>query len=176
MYFIDHVNRRTQYENPVLEAKRRAAEQSQQQQQLQEQQQRQEQRSKTPTVLPETLPTEAAEEQEQQEEEAPMKLPYKFTRNPAELQGQRVNTTLLKSSRGLGFTIVGSDGSAGGDVEEFLQIKTVVPNGPAWLDGQLQTGDVLVYVNDTCVLGYTHHDMVNIFQSILPGERASLEV
>uniref|UniRef100_A0A6P4EED6 Membrane-associated guanylate kinase, WW and PDZ domain-containing protein 1 n=1 Tax=Drosophila rhopaloa TaxID=1041015 RepID=A0A6P4EED6_DRORH len=174
MYFIDHVNRRTQYENPVLEAKRRAAEQSQQQQQLQQQQQQQEQRSKTPTVLPEALPTEAAEEQE--EDEAPVKLPYKFTRNPAELQGQRVNTTLLKSARGLGFTIVGSDGSAGGDVEEFLQIKTVVPNGPAWLDGQLQTGDVLVYVNDTCVLGYTHHDMVNIFQSILPGERASLEV
>ncbi|KAH8358059.1 hypothetical protein KR084_001520 [Drosophila pseudotakahashii] len=181
MYFIDHVNRRTQYENPVLEAKRRAAEQSQQQQlQQQQQQQLQEQRSKTPTVLPETIATQAVEEQEQQEqeeEEAPMKLPYKFTRNPAELQGQRVNTTLLKSSRGLGFTIVGSDGSAaGGDVEEFLQIKTVVPNGPAWLDGQLQTGDVLVYVNDTCVLGYTHHDMVNIFQSILPGERASLEV
>lgn len=104
------------------------------------------------------------------------KLPYKFTRNPAELQGQRINTTLLKSTRGLGFTIVGSDGSNGSDVEEFLQIKTVVPNGPAWLDGQLQTGDVLVYVNDTCVLGYTHHDMVNIFQSILPGETAALEV
>lgn len=176
MYFIDHVNRRTQYENPVLEAKRRAAEQSQQQQQMQQQQQHQEQRSKTPTALSETMPPEAAEAHEQEEDESPMKLPYKFTRNPAELQGQRINTTLLKSSRGLGFTIVGSDGSAGGDVEEFLQIKTVVPNGPAWLDGQLQTGDVLVYVNDTCVLGYTHHDMVNIFQSILPGERAALEV
>lgn len=25
-YFIDHVNRRTQYENPVLEAKRRSSE------------------------------------------------------------------------------------------------------------------------------------------------------
>ena len=50
----------------------------------------------------------------------------------------------------------------GGDdnVEEFLQIKSVVPNGPAWLDGNLKTGDVLVYVNDTCVLGFTHHDMV----------------
>ncbi|KMY95447.1 uncharacterized protein Dsimw501_GD25223 [Drosophila simulans] len=176
MYFIDHVNRRTQYENPVLEAKRRAAEQSQQQQQMQQQQQHQEQRSKTPTALSETMPPEAAEAHDQEEDESPMKLPYKFTRNPAELQGQRINTTLLKSSRGLGFTIVGSDGSAGGDVEEFLQIKTVVPNGPAWLDGQLQTGDVLVYVNDTCVLGYTHHDMVNIFQSILPGERAALEV
>ncbi|KAH8279435.1 hypothetical protein KR026_009579 [Drosophila bipectinata] len=171
MYFIDHVNRRTQYENPVLEAKRRAAEQRQQQQQ----QIQQEQRSKTPTVPPPVLPSESAAER--QEEEVPAtKLPYKFTRNPAELQGQRINTTLLKSSRGLGFTIVGSDGSTGGDVEEFLQIKTVVPNGPAWLDGQLQTGDVLVYVNDTCVLGYTHLDMVNIFQSILPGERATLEV
>ncbi|MBM6749879.1 WW domain-containing protein, partial [Megamonas rupellensis] len=27
-YFIDHVNRRTQYENPVLEAKRRLERQS----------------------------------------------------------------------------------------------------------------------------------------------------
>ncbi|XP_030561148.1 membrane-associated guanylate kinase, WW and PDZ domain-containing protein 1 [Drosophila novamexicana] len=185
MYFIDHVNRRTQYENPVLEAKRRAAEQRQQQQeqmQLQQQHQQQQpppppqQRSKTPTAAQEA----AARQTPMPSATIPIantaKLPYKFTRNPAELQGQRINTTLLKSTRGLGFTIVGSDGSNGSDVEEFLQIKTVVPNGPAWLDGQLQTGDVLVYVNDTCVLGYTHHDMVNIFQSILPGETAALEV
>lgn len=180
MYFIDHVNRRTQYENPVLEAKRRAAEQRQQQQeQLQQQpqqmQQVQQQRSKTPTAALEAssmqIPMPAIGISN-----AASKLPYKFTRNPAELQGQRINTTLVKSTRGLGFTIVGSDGSSGNDVEEFLQIKTVVPNGPAWLDGQLQTGDVLVYVNDTCVLGYTHHDMVNIFQSIMPGETAALEV
>ncbi|XP_060651326.1 membrane-associated guanylate kinase, WW and PDZ domain-containing protein 2 [Drosophila nasuta] len=181
MYFIDHVNRRTQYENPVLEAKRRAAEQRQQQQeqlQLQQQQsqlppQQPQQRSKTPTAALEA----ATMQTPLPPTSLPMsKLPYKFTRNPAELQGQRINTTLLKSTRGLGFTIVGSDGSNGSDVEEFLQIKTVVPNGPAWLDGQLQTGDVLVYVNDTCVLGYTHHDMVNIFQSILPGDTAALEV
>ena len=37
-------------------------------------------------------------------------------------------------------------------------------------------GDVLVYVNDTCVLGFTHHDMVSMFQSIAPGETVSLEV
>ena len=48
----------------------------------------------------------------------------------------------------------------------FLQIKSVVPNGPAWMDGQLKTGDVLVFVNDTCVLGFTHADMVSMFQSI----------
>ena len=38
------------------------------------------------------------------------------------------------------------------------------------------TGDVLVYVNDTCVLGFTHHDMVSMFQSIATGDLVSLEV
>ncbi|KAJ1526097.1 hypothetical protein ONE63_009262 [Megalurothrips usitatus] len=95
-----------------------------------------------------------------------------FTRNPMELEGERIQTTLIKSARGLGFTIVGGDDLE----EEFLQIKSVVPNGSAWLDGKLQTGDVLVYVNDTCVLGFTHHDMVSMFQSIAPGETVSLEV
>ena len=40
--------------------------------------------------------------------------------------------------QGLGFTIVGGDDN----VEEFLQIKSVVPNGPAWLDGRLKTGKI----------------------------------
>ena len=39
-----------------------------------------------------------------------------------------------------------------------------------------ETGDVLVYVNEQCVLGYTHHDMVNMFQSIAPGQAVRLEV
>ncbi|KAG4073898.1 hypothetical protein HA402_014103 [Bradysia odoriphaga] len=130
-YFIDHVNRRTQYENPVLEAKRRA------------------ERSREPSNKPNS-----------------------FTRNPSELCGERLSTTLLKSSRGLGFTIVGGDDN----VDEFLQIKSIVPNGPAWLDGKLETGDILVYVNETLVLGFTHHEMVNVFQSIQPGETVNLDV
>lgn len=38
------------------------------------------------------------------------------------------------------------------------------------------SGDVLVYVNETCVLGFTHHDMVSMFQSIAPAETVTLEV
>ncbi|KAK8401754.1 hypothetical protein O3P69_001104 [Scylla paramamosain] len=95
-----------------------------------------------------------------------------FTRNPAELQGEFIRTSLVKSSRGLGFTIVGGDDNE----EEFLQIKSVVPNGPAWQDGKLRTGDVLVYVADTCVLGYTHADVVTMFQNIDPGRTVHLEV
>jgi len=40
----------------------------------------------------------------------------------------------------------------------------------------LLSGDVLVYVNDTCVLGFTHNEMVNVFKSIGSGETVTLEV
>jgi hypothetical protein len=59
-----------------------------------------------------------------------------FTKNPSDLKGETYETTLTKSSRGFGFTIVGGD-----DVdEEFLQVKSVVEDGPAALDGKLRTG------------------------------------
>ena len=35
---------------------------------------------------------------------------------------------------------------------------------------------MLVYVNDRCVLGYTHHDMVTVFQNIEVGEQVDLVV
>ena len=38
-------------------------------------------------------------------------------------------------------------------LEEFLQIKAVVPDGVADKDGKLATGDVIVYINGRCVLG-----------------------
>ena len=61
-----------------------------------------------------------------------------FTKNPAELRGKFIRTELLKSPRGFGFTIVGGEDSD----TEFLQIKSVVPNGPAAIDGKLQRGNV----------------------------------
>ncbi|KAF8768407.1 Membrane-associated guanylate kinase like protein [Argiope bruennichi] len=97
-----------------------------------------------------------------------------FTRNPEELCGTFITTSLVKSSRGLGFTIVG--GGSGTVGEEFLQIKDVVPNGPAWCNGKLLTGDVLVRVNGECVLGYTHENIIALFQTIPAGEVVQLEV
>ena len=37
-------------------------------------------------------------------------------------------------------------------------------------------GDVIVFVNNTCVLGYTHQDVVSLFQTIQPGESVTLEI
>lgn len=76
-----------------------------------------------------------------------------FTKNPAELNGETLHTSLIKSPRGFGFTIVGGEERD----EEFLQIKNVVPNGPAAQNGMLRTGgfdstDVLVInINLICV-------------------------
>lgn len=40
----------------------------------------------------------------------------------------------------------------------------------------MNAGDVLVRVNDHLVLGYTHSDVVSMFQTIKPGEHVSLEI
>lgn len=37
-------------------------------------------------------------------------------------------------------------------------------------------GDVIVFVNGTCVLGYTHQDVVSLFQNISPSETVTLEI
>uniref|UniRef100_A0A1Q3F106 Putative membrane-associated guanylate kinase n=1 Tax=Culex tarsalis TaxID=7177 RepID=A0A1Q3F106_CULTA len=149
-YYIDHVNRKTQYENPVLQAKRMSER----------------------GAAPPPGGGGGGPPMGHDDVGAGGSRVNHFTKNPGSLQGERLMTTLVKSTRGLGFTIVGGDDN----VEEFLQIKSIVPNGPAWMDGKLKTGDVLVYVNEICVLGFTHHEMVNIFQSILPGEEVHLDV
>lgn len=132
-YYIDHVNRKTQYENPVIQAKRFA-------------------------------------EQSRLKEESIYE--NNFTNDPSKLIGERIVTKLMKSQKGFGFTIIGGDDSN----NEFLQIKNILPNGPAWNDGKLKTGDVLVNVCGTCVLGFSHHEMINIFQSIVPDGYATIEV
>ncbi|XP_041819667.1 membrane-associated guanylate kinase, WW and PDZ domain-containing protein 2a isoform X4 [Chelmon rostratus] len=140
-YYVDHINRRTQFENPVLEAKRRL----QQQQQMQ---------SQGLSSLP--LPTIYREK--------PL-----FTRDPTQLKGSFLSTSLQKSSMGFGFTIIGGD-----EPDEFLQVKSVIPDGPAAADGKMATGDVIVYINDVCVLGTTHADVVKLFQSVPIGQSVTL--
>uniref|UniRef100_A0AAR2JNT7 Membrane-associated guanylate kinase, WW and PDZ domain-containing protein 1 n=1 Tax=Pygocentrus nattereri TaxID=42514 RepID=A0AAR2JNT7_PYGNA len=154
VYYVDHINRKTQYENPILEAKRKK--------QLEQSQPAEEEHSPGAP-----LASYATNHQETYREPG---KPF-FTRNPAELKGTFINTKLKKSRRGFGFTVVGGD-----EPDEFLQIKSLVLDGPAALDGKMETGDVIVSVNDTCVLGYTHAQVVKIFQSIPIGSMVDLEL
>jgi atrophin-1 interacting protein 3 (BAI1-associated protein 1) len=95
-----------------------------------------------------------------------------FTHNPDELRGEFVKTSLLKTPNGFGFTIIGANETN----DDFLQIKHIVPDGAAARDGKIFQGDVLVYVNNECVLGYTHQNVVEIFQSIPAGQLVELTV
>ncbi|XP_039298140.1 membrane-associated guanylate kinase, WW and PDZ domain-containing protein 2 [Nilaparvata lugens] len=176
-YYIDHVNRQTQYENPVIQAKNARGNgagsseaddlENNTFRKMSEMNEIDNHTLQSSNDSASNLAMRPRHSNDLNDRESSL-----FTLNPNELIGERIHSTLVKSMRGLGFTIVGGDDSK----EEFLQIKSVVPNGPAWLEGKLQTGDVLVYVNDKCVLGYTHHDMVTVFQNISPGETVKLEV
>ncbi|XP_016370980.1 membrane-associated guanylate kinase, WW and PDZ domain-containing protein 2-like [Sinocyclocheilus rhinocerous] len=92
-----------------------------------------------------------------------------FTRDPTQLKGSFLSTALQKSNMGFGFTIIGGD-----EPDEFLQVKSVIPDGPAAQDGKMATGDVIVYINDVCVLGTTHSDVVKLFQSVPIGQSVTL--
>ncbi|XP_077399606.1 membrane-associated guanylate kinase, WW and PDZ domain-containing protein 2a isoform X2 [Vanacampus margaritifer] len=92
-----------------------------------------------------------------------------FTRDPTQLKGSFLSTALHKSNMGFGFTIIGGD-----EPDEFLQVKSVIPDGPAAGDAKMATGDVIVYINDVCVLGTTHADVVKLFQSVPIGQSVTL--
>ncbi|XP_039095995.1 membrane-associated guanylate kinase, WW and PDZ domain-containing protein 1 isoform X3 [Hyaena hyaena] len=166
IYYVDHINRKTQYENPVLEAKRKKQLEQQQQQQQPPEEWTEDHSSLVPPVIPTHPPSNP-----EPAREAPLQGKPFFTRNPSELKGKFIHTKLRKSSRGFGFTVVGGD-----EPDEFLQIKSLVLDGPAALDGKMETGDVIVSVNDTCVLGHTHAQVVKIFQSIPIGASVDLEL
>lgn len=62
-----------------------------------------------------------------------------FTRDPTQLKGTFLSTALQKSNMGFGFTIIGGD-----EPDEFLQVKSVIPDGPAAQDGKMDTGNYVV--------------------------------
>uniref|UniRef100_A0A3P9B1P3 Membrane-associated guanylate kinase, WW and PDZ domain-containing protein 1 n=1 Tax=Maylandia zebra TaxID=106582 RepID=A0A3P9B1P3_9CICH len=108
-------------------------------------------------------------QQQQMQTPAPAFRKPLFTRDPTQLKGSFLSTSLQKSNMGFGFTIIGGD-----EPDEFLQVKSVIPDGPAAADAKMATGDVIVYINDVCVLGTTHADVVKLFQSVPIGQSVTL--
>ncbi|XP_037335603.2 membrane-associated guanylate kinase, WW and PDZ domain-containing protein 1 isoform X2 [Pungitius pungitius] len=90
-----------------------------------------------------------------------------FTDQPGELRGFAVHTHLTKGSRGFGFNIVG-----GSRPREFLQVYSVTASGPS----ALKTADILVYINDVCVLGVSHKEVVEMLKSVPVGHSVDVEV
>ncbi|XP_074759506.1 membrane-associated guanylate kinase, WW and PDZ domain-containing protein 2 isoform X9 [Athene noctua] len=182
-YYVDHINRRTQFENPVLEAKRKLQQHNMPNAELgTKPMQAQGFRESSSSTLPRPkfahlcpAPKRSHSVNDlsqcrrgpagtQRLHEKPL-----FTRDASQLKGTFLSTTLKKSNMGFGFTIIGGD-----EPDEFLQVKSVIPDGPAAQDGKMETGDVIVYINEVCVLGHTHADVVKLFQSVPIGQSVNL--
>lgn len=59
--------------------------------------------------------------------------------SPAHLSGELISCSLQKSQHGFGFTIIGGNEKG----EHFLQIKDILPDGPAARDGRLRRGNFI---------------------------------
>ena len=178
-----HINHTTQYENPILEAKRKYAGA---------------QLPRTnydfPPPLREPPPTiqSTAALEKQREAEAAAKwpeaglrdygdnYPYPYPAYPtppneqdleSDLQGEIIQVSLPKTVKGFGFTIIGGDRPG-----ELLQIKNIIPGSVANRDGHLLVGDVLVRINGISVLTYNHHKVVELFQSLRLNSDVKIEV
>ncbi|XP_027535250.1 membrane-associated guanylate kinase, WW and PDZ domain-containing protein 2 isoform X13 [Neopelma chrysocephalum] len=182
-YYVDHINRRTQFENPVLEAKRKLQQHNMPNAELgTKPMQAQGFRESSSSTLPRPkfarlrlIPKRSRSvndlSQWRRDPAGTRRLYEKplFTRDASQLKGTFLSTTLKKSNMGFGFTIIGGD-----EPDEFLQVKSVIPDGPAAQDGKMETGDVIVYINEVCVLGHTHADVVKLFQSVPIGQSVNL--
>ncbi|XP_026723981.1 membrane-associated guanylate kinase, WW and PDZ domain-containing protein 2 isoform X9 [Athene cunicularia] len=148
-YYVDHINRRTQFENPVLEAKRKLQQHNMPNAELgTKPMQAQGFRESSSSTLPRPkfahlcpAPKRSHSVNDlsqcwhgpagtQRLHEKPL-----FTRDASQLKGTFLSTTLKKSNMGFGFTIIGGD-----EPDEFLQVKSVIPDGPAAQDGKMETG------------------------------------
>nr|XP_034984588.1 membrane-associated guanylate kinase, WW and PDZ domain-containing protein 2 isoform X10 [Zootoca vivipara] len=183
-YYVDHINRRTQFENPVLEAKRKLQQRAMTNAELgtkpmPAQGFRVESSSSTlprpklahPCPAPQRSRSVSDLSLYRRDIAGVYRLYEKplFTRDASQLKGTFLSTTLKKSNMGFGFTIIGGD-----EPDEFLQVKSVIPDGPAAQDAKMETGDVIVYINEVCVLGHTHADVVKLFQSVPIGQSVNL--
>uniref|UniRef100_A0A1I7S3V7 Membrane associated guanylate kinase, WW and PDZ domain containing 2a n=1 Tax=Bursaphelenchus xylophilus TaxID=6326 RepID=A0A1I7S3V7_BURXY len=97
-----------------------------------------------------------------------------FTCDPAQLKGELITTRLVKGPQGLGFTLVGNDRHS--IQNEFIQIKSILPGGPAALDNTLHTGDVLVYVDNELMLGASQDTACRLLRSVVVGEAVTIQV
>ncbi|XP_033018780.1 membrane-associated guanylate kinase, WW and PDZ domain-containing protein 2 isoform X12 [Lacerta agilis] len=149
-YYVDHINRRTQFENPVLEAKRKLQQRAMTNAELgtkpmPAQGFRVESSSSTlprpklvhPCPAPQRSRSVSDLSLYRRDIAGVYRLYEKplFTRDASQLKGTFLSTTLKKSNMGFGFTIIGGD-----EPDEFLQVKSVIPDGPAAQDAKMETG------------------------------------
>ena len=70
---------------------------------------------------------------------------------------------LNKEAGGLGFSIVGGQGSPHGNLP--IYVKTVFDKGAAAMDGRMKRGNQILYVNGQSLEKSTHQEAVDLLKS-----------
>lgn len=74
---------------------------------------------------------------------------------------------LTKGSMGFGFTLVETDNG-------LLLVRSVIPGGPAHLNGMIRPGDILISAVGVSVAGLQHTDIARLFSTFAVGDRVRL--
>ncbi|XP_067881706.1 membrane-associated guanylate kinase, WW and PDZ domain-containing protein 2-like isoform X2 [Heterodontus francisci] len=94
-----------------------------------------------------------------------------FPTDVSQMLGHSVFTTVVKTNNTFGFTIAG-----GNRPSELLQVVSIATGGPADRSGDVQIRDVIVAIDKASVLGFTHAQVVRLFQAVPEGEGAELHL
>jgi C-terminal processing protease CtpA/Prc len=74
---------------------------------------------------------------------------------------------LTKGSMGFGFTLVEADSG-------LLLVRSIIPGGPAHMNGSIRPGDMLLSAADVSVTGLQHTDIARLFSTFAVGDRVRL--
>lgn len=74
---------------------------------------------------------------------------------------------LTKGAMGFGFTLVEADNGV-------LLVRSVIPGGPAYANGTIRPGDILISAVGVSVTGLQHTDIARLFSTFAVGDRARL--
>ncbi|KAK3088695.1 hypothetical protein FSP39_022487 [Pinctada imbricata] len=91
-----------------------------------------------------------------------------FVTDPGmEIYGEKITTTLLRDSGGLGFSIAGGRGSVPyKSNDQAIYISRIVDGGPAEVDGKLKVGDRILSINDVDMQDARHDQAVALLTGI----------
>lgn len=92
------------------------------------------------------------------------------------LQTVQVNTTLIRDSRGLGFSIAGGRGSPPFKADsDSIYISRITEGGVAHKDGKLMIGDRVVSINGVDMTAATHDQAVSMLTGLERFVRLAIE-
>lgn len=107
---------------------------------------------------------------------SPIPAPLKIENDLPETQKALIHTTLIRDSRGLGFSIAGGKGAQPFKADsDAVYISRITDGGVADKDGKLLVGDRVVSINGVDLTGASHNHAVNMLTGLERFVRLTVE-